>query len=154
MSIIDGKLVFAENAVATNASGGIRIGDVIDLASFRTDGALQALSFGEPLWWVNRVDTVDTGGTDFLFCLKTSDVANITTDGDGRILIDSQTFFTSSLKAGDFWVSTVPATSIQLNRYLAVLIKTSHSYSALRVSSYLTVTPPPFGWMAVDARGS
>ena len=139
MSILDGKLFFADDVLAP-ATGGV-IGDVIDT---QTSSLREEFYHGEPVWWVNLVTSEASNGFDIAFSMK----AHSTEDVDaGEVIIESKNYIRSLLVPGTYWNIIMPLSNAPTPRYIgAALDVGSFDITGMRVTSYLTITPPSFGW--------
>ena len=145
MAIMDGNLIFGEDQSVT--TGGL-LDDVIDLDAFEASGARDAIARGEPIWWVNFITEAGAGGTSAYFDLKTHTADGIT-ETVGTTYVRSPTFVLADLTEGVYWNINLPVTSLDVNRYIGAVVNAEGTFTALKVTSYLTLSPPPFGWTAV-----
>ena len=145
MAIMDGNLIFGEEASIT--TGGL-VGDVIDLNSFEASGARDAIARGEPIWWVNFITEAGAGGTSAYFDLKTHSAEGID-ESTGASYTRSPVFDLADLEVGVYWNICLPVTSLEVGRYVGAVVSAEGTFTALGVTSYLTLSPPPFGWSAI-----
>ena len=139
MSILDGKLFFADD-VAVNPSGGL-LDNVINTF---TSSLREEFYHGEPVWWVNLVTSAPTvGGAPYFDMLggDTEDLATTTT------IIRSKDYPRARLTPGVYWNIVLPLSNLPLPRYIGAAVNINgNDVSSMRVTSYLTITPPSFGW--------
>ena len=139
MSILDGKLFFADD-LAVNPSGGV-IGDIIDT---QTSTLREEFYHGEPVWWVNLItkEAENAHRTSFnMYGGETEDASAWTTR-----IIKSKGYQTD-LVPGAYWNIVMPLSNLAYPRYIGAYIDAEiGDISGMRVTSYLTITPPSFGW--------
>ena len=138
MAIIDSRLMFGENVDVS--SGPNILGDFIDFGAYEASGARDAIARGEPVWWVCLVGDRGTGGTSLRFRLQTRPSLN----GNDETLVIGRKFAASELFSGLHFVSSLPVTSISPPRFLKCRTNQEGTFTGLRVTSYLTATPPIF----------
>ena len=141
MAITDRNLIFGEDVSVT--AGGL-FGDVIDLQAYNEEAA--ALIRGEPFWWVTTVTQVPTGGHSLHFDLFTDSDEQV---ANGDVLIRSRDFPRAELTDGFYYSVAFPITSIEVKRYLGMVNVPFSNFTGLKMSSYLTTSPPAPGWGAV-----
>ena len=139
MSILDGKLFFADD-VAVNPSGGL-LDNVINTF---TSSLREEFYHGEPVWWVNLVTSTPAQTNSFpYFTMLSGD----TEDVSGYTVIQSTSFVLAHLVAGTYWNIILPLSNLPLPRYIGASIGiVGDDVSGMRATSYLTITPPSFGW--------
>ena len=72
------------------------------------------------------------------------------TVANGDVLIRTRSFPLAELSDGFYYSVAFPITSIGVKRYLGVVTLSGLiDFTGLRMSSYLTTTPPAPGWNAV-----
>ena len=139
MSILDGKLFFADDVAVS--SGGL-LGDVINTF---TSSLREEFYHGEPVWWVNLVTSAPSADT-FSFPHFVM-FGGVTEYVSGEPIIQSTNFALEDLKAGTYWNVILPLSNVPLPRYIgAALGNSGDDLVDMRVTSYLTITPPSFGW--------
>ena len=140
MAIIDSNLIFGKDVDIT--TGGL-IADAIDLASFEASGARDAIARGDPVWWVNHVTLNAAGGTSMSFDLKHHHSAGMS-ESVGEILVQSPVVQRDDLHEDFYWVTTIPVLSPTIGRYIGAVAHAFGTFTALKVTSYLTTALPPF----------
>ena len=149
MAIIDSGLIFYEDLKVTDEDDVTIIGDVIDLYSFKASGARGAIENGEPIYWVNFV----TPGSSVGQLLSTSKFDIQLHSGPTESAVGTQNSYarTRRFVGPDdipyaFWSCSLPVTNRLPDRYLGVAFDLIASpFTSIRLTSYLTVSPPPFG---------
>ena len=138
MAIIDSRLVFGEN-IDVGSGSTKTLPDRIDFTAYDVSGARDAIARGEPVWWVCLVGDRGTGGTSLRFRLRTS-----TLGGTEETLVIGRKFAASELFSGLHFVSSLPVTSISPPHFLFCRADMEGTFSGLKVTAYLTATPPIF----------
>ena len=138
MSIIDSRLLFAEDLLVP--LGSHNVGDVIDLEDF---GAVRdAITNGEPVWWVNKLTDAAVGLGGLRLALKSNSAHDNV--HEGQTIVRSATFLNSELVDGTYWNTVMPISSFTLGRFIGVsTFSISDPVTGLRLTSYLTHSPPP-----------
>ena len=140
MAIIDSRLAFGEDALITVSADAP---NPIDLGAYEAVGARDAIARGDPVWWVNQVTEKAVGNGRLrlqLFAKENPEQAT------GKLLMHSQYFYPVDLVVGAYWNAVVPVTSLSIGNVLVVNFRVSSPYfTSLRMSSYLTASPPVSG---------
>ena len=134
MAIIDRRLVFGEKVELTGGFE-VQIGDFIDLASYDTAVARDAIARGEPVWWVNMINDRGTGGTNVTLELQTYTAV---TGGTEQILVSSRTYDAADMFTGLHYITSMPVTSFYPHRFLRAVAYVAGTFSSTLVTSYLT----------------
>ena len=138
MSILDGKVFFADD-VSVPASGGL-IGDVIDTYASHLNSQFW---HGEPTWWVNLVTKQPTSqNSSATFVLNSHDTEDVYS---GYAIVRSGNYTMAGLTEGMYYNIIMPLSNAPVSRYIGAALNVTGS-AGMRVTSYLTTTPPSFGW--------
>ena len=146
--ITDERATFANDVAVTAGAGTNQIGDTIDLQVPRDVGQ------GRPLYLCLQVSEAFAGGTDFQFYLGSDNSNAIATDGSENRHNVTDIFTAAQLTLG--WrmsVALQAGDSAQgedvsgYQRYLGLMGIGTGTWTAGRVTAFLTLDPPP-GWTA------
>ena len=144
MAILDGKLFFAEDALVEDTG---LIGDVIDT---HTTSIKDVLFRGEPIWWVSLITHAPTADppadAEFSFMMVGNSTEDVNGSGRTRVLTSGE-FSVGEVRAGAYWNAVMPLTNVSTPRYIGAVADTAgDTFTGMRATSYLTITPPSFGW--------
>ena len=138
--IIDSRNEFAHGVALSASTGTRQIGDVVDLGSPRNMGN------GQPLYLVVVVTTAVTGGSVEIVA-ATDDGSTLATNGDASEHASTGVQPAANMPAGAKFVIPLGTGTVEYERYLGLLQKTSgSSVTAGKIDAFLTLDPT--GWKA------
>jgi hypothetical protein len=138
--IIDSRNEFCEGTDLSASTGTRQIGDTIDLGSPRNLGQ------GQPLYLVVVVTTAVSGGSVEIVA-ATDDSSSIATNGGASEHASTGVQSAADMPAGAKFVIPLGTGTVEYERYLGLLQKTSGSnVTAGVIDAFLTMDPT--GWKA------